>query len=49
MAKTAEEATNARLASVSIMDWVIFLRTKQKKKKKTCREKLTVVQTEIAC
>ena len=29
-AKPAEEATNARLASVSIVEWVIFLRTKRK-------------------
>ena len=32
MAKAAEEATNARLASVSIVDWVIFLRTKRKER-----------------
>ena len=29
-AKPAEEVTNIRLASVSIVDWVIFLRTKRK-------------------
>ena len=31
-AKPAEEATNARLASVSIVDWVIFLHTKWKER-----------------
>ena len=30
MAKPVEEATSARLASVSIVEWVIFLRTKRK-------------------
>ena len=29
-AKPVEEAMNARLASVSVVEWVIFLRTKQK-------------------
>ena len=29
-AKPAVEATDARLASVSIVEWVIFLRTKRK-------------------
>ena len=32
-AKSVEEATNARLASVSIVEWVIFLRTKQKERR----------------
>ena len=32
-AKPAEEATNARLASISIVEWVIFLRTKWKERR----------------
>ena len=32
-AKPAEEATNARLVSVSIVEWVIFLRTKRKERR----------------
>ena len=39
-----EEATNARLASVSIVDRVIFLHEKN-----VILEKVTVVQTEITC
>ena len=45
MAKPVEEATSARLASVSIMEWVIFLRTKRKEM--SFGENLTVVKTEI--
>ena len=33
MAKPVEEATNARLASVSIVEWVIFLCTKRKERR----------------
>ena len=32
-AKPVEEATNARLASASIVEWVIFLRTKHKERR----------------
>ena len=45
--KPAEEATNARLASVSIEEWVIFLRTKRKERR--LWKYLTVVQSEITC
>ena len=33
MAKSAEEAMNARLASVLIVEWAIFLRTKRKERR----------------
>ena len=47
MAKPAEEATNARLASVWIVKWVIFLRTKRKERRLgkislLCKPKLRV-------
>ena len=32
-AKPMEEATNARLASVSTVEWLIFLRTKRKERR----------------
>ena len=32
-AKPAEEASNARLAFISIVEWVIFLRTKRKERR----------------
>ena len=32
-AKPVEEATNARLASVSTVEWLIFLRTKRKERR----------------
>ena len=46
-AKAVEEATNARLASVSIVKWVIFLRTKRKERRLgkislLCKPKLRV-------
>ena len=47
MDKPAEEATNARLAPVSIEEWVIFLRTKRKEHR--LWKYLTVVQSEITC
>ena len=47
MAKPEKEAMNARLASVLILEWVIFLRTDRKER---CVWKcLTVVQSEITC
>ena len=44
-AKPVEEAMNARLASVSIVEWVIFLRTKRKER--SSGETLTVVQPKL--
>ena len=46
-AKPVEEATNARLASVSIVEWVILPRTKRKERRlgKIC----FVVQSGITC
>ena len=46
-AKPVEEATNARLASVSIVKWVIFLRAKRKERRLgkislLCKPKLRV-------
>ena len=46
-AKPVEEATNARLASVLIVKWVIFLRTKRKERRLgkislLCKPKLRV-------
>ena len=32
-AKPVEEATNARLASVSIVEWLVFLHTKRKERR----------------
>ena len=45
--KPAEEAMNARLACVSIEEWVIFLRTKRKERR--LWKYLTVVHSEIIC